>query len=79
MLSTTTYSVMVKGRPTGIFKGNKGIRQGDPLSPYIFVIAMELWSIQMDIAIALGNIQPIKKGMRNYVSHLLYADDMLIF
>jgi len=45
----------------------------------VYVIAMEFWSIQMDIAVALGNIQPIKKGMRNYVSHLLYADDMLVF
>jgi len=27
----------------------------------------------------LGVVQPIKKGIRNYVSHLLYADDMLVF
>ena len=70
---------MVKGCPTGFFKGNKGIRRGDPLSPYIFLLAMELWSIQMDISYALGNIQPIRKGMRNYVSHFFYADDMLVF
>jgi len=33
----------------------------------------------MDISYALGNIQPIRKGMRNYVSHFFYADDMLVF
>ena len=40
---------------------------------------MEFWSIQMDISLALGNIQTIRKGMRNCVSHLLYANDMLVF
>ena len=70
---------MVKGSPTGFFNGNKGILQGDPLSPFIFVLAMDIWSIQMDISTALGNIHPIKKGMRDYVSHLLYAGDMLVF
>ena len=70
-LSTPSFSVMVKGSPTGFFKGNKGIRQGDPISPYIFVLVMEFWTIQMDISAALGNFQPIKKGMQNYLSHTL--------
>jgi len=78
-LSTPTFLVMVKGCPTGYFAGNKRIRQGDHLSPYIFALAMEFWSIQMDVSVALESIQLIKKGMRSYVSHLLYADDMLVF
>lgn len=78
-ISTPTFSVMVEGSPAGFFYSNRGIRQGDPLSPYLFVIAMEFWSIQMDLAVAKGEIHPLKRGVPNQISHLLFADDMLVF
>jgi hypothetical protein len=78
-ISTPSFSVMVDGSPTGVFKSNRGLRQGDPLSPYLFVIALEFWSIQIDLAVAKGEIQPLKRGMPNQISHLLFADDMLVF
>jgi len=46
------------------------------LSPYIFVLVMEYWSISMDIALASGLISPIRRGPHNYVTHLLFVDDM---
>jgi len=52
--------------------------QGGPLSPYIFVLVMEFWSIKMDLAMAAGLIEPIKRGASYIVSHLLFADDMPI-
>ena len=78
-ISTPTFSVMVDGSPAGFFHSNRGIRQGDPLSPYLFVIAMEFWSISMDLAVAKGTIHPLKRGSPNQISHLLFADDMLVF
>ena len=71
--------MLINGSPAGYFSSNKGIRQGDPLSPYIFVIVMEFWSIQMDLAMASGKLQPIKRSTSNHLSHLLFVDDMLIF
>ncbi|XP_020250145.1 uncharacterized protein LOC109827551 [Asparagus officinalis] len=78
-LSTPSFSVLLNGSSTGFFQSNRDIRQGDPLSPYIFVLVMEFWSISMEVATISGKIQNIKKNHNLQVSHLLFADDMLVF
>jgi len=40
---------------------------------------MEFFSIKMDLAIAAGDIKPIIRGKEHIVSHLLFADDVLVF
>jgi len=78
-LSSPTFSTMLNRLPFGFFGSNRGIRQGDPLSPYIFLLAMEFWTLHMDLTTAAGRIRPVKRGSANYVSHLLFADDILVF
>ncbi|XP_020266328.1 uncharacterized protein LOC109841800 [Asparagus officinalis] len=78
-LSTPSFSVLLNGSSSGFFKSNRGIRQGDPLSPYIFVLTMEFWSIGMELATISGNIQNFKTQQELQVSHILFADDMLVF
>ncbi|MDV3201046.1 MAG: reverse transcriptase domain-containing protein [Sweet potato little leaf phytoplasma] len=66
---------MVKKR-----KLSRGIRQGDPLSPYIFVICMDRLSYIISEAINCGDWVPLKAGRNGIpISHLLFADDLLIF
>ncbi|XP_020249670.1 uncharacterized protein LOC109827119 [Asparagus officinalis] len=78
-LSTPSFSVLLNGCSSGFFQSNRGIRQGDPLSPYIFVLVMEFWSIGMEIATISRNIQNFHKQQDLQISHILFADDMLVF
>nr|KAJ0188467.1 hypothetical protein LSAT_V11C900489130 [Lactuca sativa] len=77
-LKIPTLSVLLNGSPTKEFGMGRGIRQGDPLYPLLFLIAIEGLHIVMEEACAKG----IFRGMRIpnsdlCISHLLYADDAL--
>ena len=75
--------VIINGSPTGFFKSSRGLRQGDPLSPYLFVLGMEVFSLMTDKAKMGGfligyNIKG-RNGVAMNISHLLFADDTLVF
>ncbi|KAJ0568314.1 putative RNA-directed DNA polymerase [Helianthus annuus] len=77
-LDSARASVLVNGSPTMEFKYARGLRQGDPLSPFLFVIAMEALTGIMKKAISEG----IFEGLRctndgPLLSHLIYADDVI--
>ncbi|RVX04635.1 LINE-1 reverse transcriptase-like [Vitis vinifera] len=82
-ISTVKFSVLVNGSPSGFFQSTRGLRQGDPLSPYLFVIAMEVFSSMMRRAISGGYLAGWKvsggRGEGMHISHLLFADDTLVF
>lgn len=74
------YSFRINGESTGNIRSFRGVRQGDPLSPFLFVLAQQVLTINLNQWIQQGQIIPYQQG-RNVlpISHLLYADDVLIF
>ncbi|RVW70583.1 putative ribonuclease H protein [Vitis vinifera] len=82
-ISTAKFSVLVNGVPAGFFSSTKGLRQGDPLSPYLFVLGMEVLSALLRRAAVGGFVSGCRfwgRGrMELNISHLLFADDTIIF
>lgn len=79
-VSTVRYSVLINGATKGSIKPERGIRQGDPLSPYLFIICAEVLSHLLNRSTQARKLQGIKISNRSpAVSHLLFADDSLFF
>ncbi|XP_048611893.1 uncharacterized protein LOC106393218 [Brassica napus] len=70
-LSTASFSISINGALGGFFNSTKGIRQGDPMSPYLFV----LLAARFDT----GNIGYHPRTENVKISHLMFADDVMIF
>ncbi|GKC04288.1 RNA-directed DNA polymerase, eukaryota [Tanacetum coccineum] len=69
-------SILVNGSPTSEFSFFRGLKQGDPLSPYLFILIMEYVCTFLLSCIADGFFNGIKlKGPT--ISHLFYADDAM--
>lgn len=70
--------VLVNGSPLGEFKLQRGLRQGDPLSPLLYLLVAEGLSILTSKAMGLNLFEPAVLGTENVViSHLQYAGDMI--
>ncbi|WZY96943.1 hypothetical protein YC2023_069272 [Brassica napus] len=78
-LTSTHFSVAINGESCGYFKGTRGLRQGDPLSPYLFVLALEVFSQLLIKKYVDGSVgfHPQTKDLQ--VTHLSFADDLMIF
>ncbi|GJU50878.1 zinc finger, CCHC-type containing protein [Tanacetum coccineum] len=78
-LESAFASVLVNGFPTKEFKLEKGLRQGDPLSPFLFILAMEAFSVAILEATNNNIFHGVKVGKDKInISHLQFADDALI-
>lgn len=79
-ITTSTMQVLWNGEPTDSFRPDRGIRQGDPLSPYIFVLCMERLNQIIEEAIIANKWKPIQASRNGpKLSNLCFADDIILF
>ena len=79
-ITSVSYSLLINGEPQGHIVPTRGIRQGDPLSPYLFLLCSEGLHRLIQTAANNGEIKGVsicRNGPR--LTHLLFADDSLLF
>uniref|UniRef100_A0A803NL58 Reverse transcriptase domain-containing protein n=1 Tax=Cannabis sativa TaxID=3483 RepID=A0A803NL58_CANSA len=78
-IRSTSYSIIMNGRVQGSFKGEKGLRQGDLLSPLLFVLVMEYLTILLHLTANTTKYRfhPICKSLR--LINLCFVDDLISF
>ncbi|XP_058774268.1 uncharacterized mitochondrial protein AtMg01250-like [Vicia villosa] len=74
----SNMSVMVNGSPTKEFGVNRGLRQGDPLSPFLFVLVAEALTRLVRKSIEIGEFESFDIKRRCEVDILQFADDTLL-
>ena len=79
-ISTVSMSILINGSATSDFKTKRGIRQGDPLSPFLFNIVAEGLNVLFQRAKVAELIKGVSFGSAEVkVSHLQFADNTVIF
>ena len=77
---TASYSVLINGEPKGYIIPSRGIKQGDPLSLYLFLLCAKGLSSLIRHAVAAKNLHGILSSNNGVcISHLLFVDDSFIF
>ena len=79
-ITTTTYSILINCEPHGNIVPTRGLRQGDPFSPYLFLLCTKGFHGMLKKAEDLGEIRGVSISCNGpKLTHLLFADDSLIF
>ena len=77
-VTSVSFSVRINGVLSDFFRPTRGIRQGDPISPYLFLLCAEGLSCLLK---AVGHLSKgVRVGVHSpWISHLLFADDCIVF
>ncbi|XP_058753522.1 uncharacterized mitochondrial protein AtMg01250-like [Vicia villosa] len=78
-VSTVSYRFSINGEPSNLMLAKRGIRQGDPISPYLFVLVMEYMSRLLQKMQLNHNLNHHSRCAKLDLTHLTFADDILLF
>ncbi|GKA33410.1 RNA-directed DNA polymerase, eukaryota [Tanacetum coccineum] len=76
-LNSGKASVLVNGSPTLEFEFHRGLKQGDPLAPFLFILIMESLHLSFNRAVEAGIFTGLRIDDALTISHLFYADDAI--
>jgi len=78
-VESANFFVLINGTPSKFFQVSRGIRQGFPLSPLLFILIIEVLSLLISNALDKVDIYGIKVAPSLYLTHLLFVDDAILF
>lgn len=79
-VTSSQISILWNGSRLPKFRPGRGLQQGDPLSPYLFVLCMERLSVSIQNLVDSGTWKPIRISRGGPpISHLFFADEVLLF
>ncbi|GKB29207.1 putative reverse transcriptase domain, reverse transcriptase zinc-binding domain protein [Tanacetum coccineum] len=79
-VTSTSFSLNLNGDIHGFFKGKRGLRQGDPLSPYLFTLIMEVLTLMIKRRVNLSGVFRYHKHCEELqLVNVCFADDLFIF
>eukprot|EP00253_Pinus_taeda_P036400 PITA_36400 len=78
-VSSVSFAVLINGASSHFFKGQRGLRQGCPLSSLLFLLVAEGLSRLILEARRTGLIKGLEVAVNMFISHLLFVDDILLF
>ena len=79
-VQSSNLSILWNGAKLEGFAPSRGLRQGDPMSPYLFVLCMEKLAMMIQSKVDTGDWQPVNMSRGGpAISHLFFADDVLLF
>ena len=79
-VKTMSYSILINGVPKGCINPTRGLYQGDPISPYLFLLCVEGLSVMIGREVSLGRLKGVQVCRKApQISHLLFAEDSIIF
>nr|GFA97370.1 putative reverse transcriptase domain, reverse transcriptase zinc-binding domain protein [Tanacetum cinerariifolium] len=79
-VTTTSFSISINGSLHGYFKGKRGLRQGDPLSPYLFTMVMEILTLMLKRSVRDSDLFTYHRYCSKMeLINLCFADDLFLF
>ena len=79
MISSARFHTLWNGTPLPEMVPSREVRQGDPLSPYLFILCLEQLLLQLEEAVWGKLIHPLSFRAKVRLLHLFFADDIFLF
>ncbi|XP_039120341.1 uncharacterized protein LOC120256728 [Dioscorea cayenensis subsp. rotundata] len=77
-LQSCSFSLLINGSLSPWFSSSRGVRQGDPISSYLFILVSQTLTHMLNISFSINMIHGFNPNLSNNFNHLMYADDLIL-